>query len=271
MGLLDMAAPIASGGLSILGGNKATNIRRRGIRSAEGKMDQGFQQAQGYQQPIYDQALQNSQTLSQRNQAGDFSQPQQQAYQPGQFNWNSQSVFDDPEYQSQLKSGRNAIEGGASSQGTLFSGKTAQDLQKYGSDLFANRSDELYNRQRGQFENDRDFGFNAQNQAFDQNNTLKNQDFSRGLSLSSGLSGAAGNLSDLATQQGQNHANADLGVAGARAGNYEQAFGTAGNALESSVGSIGKDAGQQYLTQALGALGKDPQMMKVFAALLGGM
>lgn len=213
------------GGVSdLLGGNAAADAQRRGQRNARADLTAGYGQAQGFQQPIYDTALGNYQNLSQGYAAGNFQNPHMNPFQ-----FDPQSVFQDPEYKAQMQAGSDAINTGAQAMGTLFSGAADRDLTKFGQGLFSQRSDALYNR-----------GFDAQNTAFNQNLAGNQQNFNQGMSLVNPLAGAAGSLTDLAVGQGQDLANNSMGTAAIRAQNIN---GTA-NALggfANKAGEVGAD------------------------------
>lgn len=256
MALFDSIGPLASGGANIIGGNVASGIQRRATRKAGGLIDQGYQGAIDLAKPLQETAAGDYQSLSDRYGAGDFRNPDQQKYQAEGFTFNPNDVFSDPEYQAQLKAGQQAIEGGAAAKGGLFSGRTAQDLTKYGSDLFAGRSDELYNRGRSAYENDRNFDYNAENRAYDTNAANRAQDFSQGQTLAAYAPGATENLIDLGLGRADAQAQTELGVGNIRAGNYKNAF---------------QQAGQTAQALGTGGTGKvDPSVIAKITALLGG-
>lgn len=157
------------GGLSdLIGSEGAGRAQRRAINRAT-----------GLHQPIYDTSLGAYTDLAGGYREGRFADPE--------FAFDPQSIFQDPEYAAQLRAGRDALEGGAISKGLLFSGTTARDLEKYGSDLFASRSDELFDRAV------REHQLGAEGRA---------RSFQQGLSLSAPLEGQASRLSDLALGKG---------------------------------------------------------------------
>lgn len=218
------------GGVSdIIGGNKAANAQKRGLRNARSDLTQGFDQAQGFQQPIYDQSLGAYSNLGDRYSAGDFSMGKMSP-----FEFDPQSVFQDPEYQASMKAGNQAISSGAQARGMLYSGDTLQDLNQFGQDTFARRSDALYNR-----------GFNAQNTAFDQNYKSNLADFEMGQNLAAPLQGAANNLSDLATNRGSAMADNSLGRGDVRAQNILRTSGAIGG-MAGDIGSGMSDLMAKY-------------------------
>lgn len=230
---------ILGGVANWFGADSAEKAKKRGIRMAQGDINEGYGNAMDLNQPIYDTALGDYKNLSQSYGRGEYDMPESKAYQGGQFNWNPGQVFEDPEYKANLQAGTDAISQSAASKGNLFSGETGQDLRKYGQDLFAQRSDELYGRGRHAFENDRDFGFDANNTAWNQNFARTGRDFQQGAELAGYLPGAANTLTDLNTDKAQQLANLDLGYGQAGA---EGARGQS-DALSGMLGGVGEDAG----------------------------
>lgn len=243
---------IVGGGLDIIGGNTATNIERRATRKAGKLVDQGYQGALDLARPQFDTSSGNFQRQSDRYNAGDFSSPDQQKYQastykaPDDFSFNPDDVFADPEYQAQMRAGQQAIEGGAASKGGLFSGRTSQDLTKFGSDLFAGRSDDLYKRARDQYTTDRDFGrstyqddrnfdYGAENRAYDTNADNRTTDFSMGQKLADYAPAATEDMINLGLGRAQAKADTELGVGGIRANNYRSAYGNAGAIANAAI------------------------------------
>jgi len=168
------------------------------------------------------------QRQSDRYNAGEFSNPDQQKYQASGFDFDPQSIFQDPEYQAQMRAGTQAIEGGAASKGGLFSGRTQQDLTKFGSDLFAGRSDELYSRGRQAYQNDRDFDYGAENRAYDTNADNREMDFKQGQTLANFAPEATGDMIDLGLGRAQAKADTELGVGAIRSGAWRSGGRKAG-------------------------------------------
>ncbi len=196
----------------------ASDIKRRSQRKAGEIAGAGYDKAAGFQQPIYDTA---------KGQYEDLASGYK-AYDGGTFNPND--VFSDPEYKAQLKAGTDAREGGAAAKGMLFSGNTAKDLEKYGSDLFTSRSNDLYDR----FAGNRDFGASQALQAYNSGVNNRRTQFQEGSDLAAPLEGVANNLSSNATGKGDTLANIELGVGNTRANAYTQ--------TGEAIGGIGDDA-----------------------------
>ncbi len=213
----------------------ASDIKRRSQRKAGEIAGAGYDKAAGFQQPIYDQALNQSKDLASKYNSGDFSSPDYKAYDGGQFDPNQ--IFNDPEYKAQLKSGADALEGGAAAKGMLFSGNTARDLEKYGSDLFANRSNDLYSR----FTGDRTFGADQALQAYNSGVNNRKTQFQEGQDLAAPLEGAANNLSSNATGKADTLANIELGVGNTRANAYTQTADSLGG-LGDDINDLGTQA-----------------------------
>lgn len=214
------------GGVSdIIGGNKAADALKRAQRGARSDLTTGFNEAKGYQQPIYDAALGNYSNLSDRYASGAFSNPEMTPYQ-----FDPQSVFQDPEYQASIRAGTEAINSGANKKGMLFSGINNRDLHQFGQDTFARRSDELWRR-----------GVDATNTAFNQNAQSRLTDFNMGNTLAQPLTGTAGQLTNLAVDQGTALADNTLGSGQIRAGNILRTSRALGD-MAGDVAGIGADA-----------------------------
>lgn len=233
-----MLGEIVGGVADIVGGNKASNVARRATRKAGGMIDSAYGDAIDLAKPIQETAAGDYQSLSDRYGAGEFRNPDQQKYQAGEFDYDPNEVFSDPEYQAQMRAGTQAIEGGAASKGGLFSGRTQMDLNKFGSDLFAGRSDELYNRNRSQYQDDRDFDYGAENRAYDANALNRSQDFSQGQTLASYAPGATQDMIDLGLGRGQAKADTELGVGQIRSNAIRGAFGKAGKLGQNAISKI---------------------------------
>jgi len=217
-GVSKTAGQTGAGLADWIGGDMAARALKRSNQRARTDLMQGYSQAQGYQQPIYDTALGNYQSLSNAYAGGQFQNPHMDPYQ-----FNPQSVFQDPESQAQMRAGSEAVNRNAQTSGNLFSGINDRDLTQFGQDLFSRRSDALYNR-----------GFNAQNTAFNQNMLGNQQNFNQGYQLMNPLAGSANQLTDLSVMQGADLANNDLGAGVLRANN-----------INNTAGAIGKFSSQQ--------------------------
>lgn len=217
---------ILQGGIDYLGGNAAAKAQKRAQTAARGDLTAGYGQGMGFQQPIYDTGLKNYQNLSDKYAAGGLSNPKMEA-----FSWDPNQVFQDPEYQASMRAGSEAINSGAAGRGMLYSGNTLGDLNRFGQDTFARRSDALYDR-----------GFNAANTAFDQNYRSNAQDFDMGMGLANPGLSAAGNLSNMAVNQGQDLANNSLGMGDINAGKALRGSRIAGDLVGDLAG-----AGADYM------------------------
>lgn len=218
------AGKLAGGIADWYGGDMAANALKRAQGNARSDLTQGYQQAKGFQQPIYDKALGNYSNLSDAYGRGDFKNPEMTA-----FSWDPNQVFQDPEYQAGIRAGTEAINSGANARSMLFSGQNNKDLMQFGQDLFSQRSDALYNRAN-----------NARNMAFDQNARSNLTDFNMGQSLAQPLAGAANNLSNLSVDQGTAMADNSLGSGQIRAGNILRTSGAIGGTL-SDLADMGAD------------------------------
>lgn len=224
-----------------IGGDMAADALKRAQRGARTDLTQGYQQGKGYQQPIYDTALKGYQDL-----AGDVNAGRYQTQAPGQFQFDPQQVFQDPEYQGAMRAGTEALDSSASRGSMLFSGQHQKDLTQFGQDTFAKRSDALWNR-----------GFDAQNMGFNQSLAANGQNYGMARDITQPLTGTANNLSDLAVNQGQDLANNTLGSGQIRAGNILR--------TSSALGGIAGDVGSGTADYLLGKgmPGVNPSRSKV--------
>jgi hypothetical protein len=236
---LDILGTATGGALDIFGGNKGANIQRRATRKAGKFIDEGYGGALDLAAPMQEQSQKDYLDLSQGVSEGRYSMPDQQKYQAGTFDFDPNDVFNDPEYKAQMRAGTDAINQGAASKGMLFSGNTGRDLTKFGSDLFAGRSDELYNRGRSEFEDDRNFDYDAGNRAYDTNTANREREYGMGADLASFAPEALDRTIDLGLGRAQGKADTELGVGDIRANNYRRAYGKAGR-LSSTLGSQGQ-------------------------------
>jgi hypothetical protein len=251
--LSGLGSTLFSGGADIVGNTMATNRLRSANTKARNELVGGYNQAQGYQQPIYNTALQNYSNLSNQYAAGNFNNPKMTPYQ-----FDPNSVFQDPEYQAQMRAGTEALNSGAQAKGRLFSGANQKDLMRYGQDVFSGRSNELYNR-----------GFNAQNTAFNQNLLGSGQNFNQGYQLTNPLAGAASSLTNLAGERGSDLANLALSRGNINANKINQMAGTIGN-MGQKIGGAGADyfsgGGGGGSANGLGSL-LGPDTMQLLASL----
>lgn len=242
---VDILGTATGGLLDIYGGNKGSNIQRRATRKAGDYLDQGYGEAIDLAKPMQEQSQKDYLDLSQGVGEGRFSSPDQQKYQGGEFNFNPNDVFNDPEYKAQMQAGTDAIGNSAAAKGMLFSGNTGRDLTKFGSDLFAGRSDELYKRGRDAFENDRNFDYGAENRAYDSGVANREREYGMASDLASVAPGALDRSIDLGLGRSEAKADTELGVGDIRANAYRRGFGKAGK-MATTLGSQGQAALEKY-------------------------
>ena len=234
---------LAGGGIDLLSGNKASDIQRKATRRAGQLLDTGYGQSLDLARPMQERSQQDYMNLSDRYREGDFRNPDRQVFDGGKFDYNPNDVFNDPEYKAQMRAGQESIESGAAGKGMLFSGNTGRALQKSGQDIFANRSDELYRRNRGEFETDRGFNFNAENRAYDDNAANRTSDFAQGSNLAGYAPEALDRSLNLNLGRAQAQADTELGVGQIRSDAWRSGGRKAGQ-----LAGRGVDAGTQYLT-----------------------
>jgi hypothetical protein len=243
---------LVGGAIDFFGGNNASDIQRKAQRKAGGILDQGYGNAINLAQPMQEQSQKDYTNLSNNYAAGDFKNPTSTPYDAGKFSFDPNSVFQDPEYKAQLKAGTNAIDSSAAGKGMLFSGNTANALQGKAADIFANRSDDLYNRAYGQFTGNRDFGAQQQQQSYLNNANNNATAFNQGNTLAGYAPDALDTSLNLNLGRAQAGADTELGVGATRA----NAYNLAGKKLGQGVGSYlnsGEDALAKYGPMLLGA------------------
>lgn len=218
------AGSLLNTGMNIIGGNQAAKAQRRAQGAARTDLTTGYDEAKGYQKPIYNTGVQQYQDLSGRYSAGDLTNPHMDPYK-----FDPNSVFQDPEYQAAQRAGTESINSGANADSMLFSGQNQKDLTQFGMDNYAKRSDALYKR-----------GFDATNTAFDQNAQTNLTDFNMGMGLANPGLRAAGDLSNLAQGEGQDLANNSLGTGQINAGQINNMAGSIGSGL-TDLSKIGAD------------------------------
>ncbi len=261
-GALGVAGKLGSGLTDILGGNAAAGALKAANGRARTDLTQGYSNAQGFQQPLYDTGKSNLTSLSNNYAAGGFKNPTMTPFQ-----FDPQSVFKDPEYGAQMRAGTDAINNSAEAKGRLFSGANDKALDQFGQDTFAGRSNDLYNR-----------GFNAQNTAFNQNAQSNLSNFNEGNTLAGYAPGSANNLSNLATGQGNALAGNDQNSGQIRAGNILRTSNAIGGGI-SDLSGMGADAamgngafapGGSFSPQSAGSnIGQDPQIAALLKQILG--
>jgi hypothetical protein len=218
------AGAIGSSLIDMFGGDAAANALKEAQGKARTDLTAGYTAGKGYQQPIYDTGLKNYTDLSTGYGAGKFDNGHMDPYK-----FDPNSVFQDPEYQAQMRAGTGAISQNNNNGSMLFSGQNDRDLTKFGQDTFAGRSDALYKR-----------GFDATNTAFNQNALTNSTNFNEGMNLANPGIQASGKLTDLSVNQGSDMANIDLGSGMIRANNINNTASALGKGL-TDLSGLGAD------------------------------
>jgi len=158
--------------------------------AAQNDLRAGQAQGAAYQQPWYNAGANQLQNLNAGLDAGAYNTP------TGNFQFGADQMRADPGYQFRQQEGMNAIENSAAKRGSLFSGATMKALAKYGSNLASQEYGAAYNRNRGQFTEDRQF------------NATENQNrYNRGYNLAALGQGSANTLTNLAYNTGSGLSN----------------------------------------------------------------
>jgi len=249
---------------------KARRELQKSIGQATGTVTQYGKEAEGFQQPYYDQGTAQWTRLNDLSNQGYFDpqtyteteqQPDYGTFTPEQFNFQQ-----DPGYQFRQQQGQAAIEGGAASRGLQLSGATQKALARYSGNLASSEYGNAYsrymaNRQQSQneFQDTRNFlrnkyttdrGFrwnqflNAQQQRGDQFNQLAG--------MASTGQAAGNNLATLRHQTGSDIANLQLGLGNVNAG-YQMTIGNLGTKTAENIGNAQAKTGSDI--SGMGGMG----------------
>lgn len=218
---------LIGGGIDLLSGNNASDIQRQAQRKAQADLNQGYGTALNLAAPMQQQSQEAFTNLNDQYGAGDFKNPTVTPYNGGSFDPNS--VLSDPQYQAEMTAGTNAINSGAAGKGMVFSGNTAEALNKFGQNTFTGREDDL----NSQFNTNRDFNANQQQTAYQDNANNNQTNFNEGNTLAGYAPGALDTSLNLNLGNAQANADADLGVGATRA----NAWNTGGKKLGQLAGT----------------------------------
>jgi hypothetical protein len=287
------SSSIIQGIIGAVANKRARRDQRKAIGRATATAKQYGAEAEQFQQPYYNQGVDQLNRLNTLQNQGYFDpqqftnaeqEPDYGTYQPQQFDFQT-----DPGYQFRQQQGQQAIEGGAASRGLQLSGATQKALARYSGQLASSEYGNAYarymqNRQQGQneFQDTRDFLRNkyTTNRAQNYNQFLNQQQqrdnqFNRMSGIASMGQAAGNNLSNIRGGTGSDIGNLQLGLGNVNAG-YNLAMGqlgadtarNIGNAQAktgsdiSNMGSLGSlfgggdsQSGQQ--TQSIGGIGSN--------------
>lgn len=254
----------------ILGNDKAEAAQLEAIRNATGNVKQGYSSAIGVNQPIYDQGLKSLGSLTDKYNAGGFSNPTSTPYQATKFD--PSQLQNDPQFKSLMKAGSDSILGSAEAKGGLFSGTTDKALQDYairtgGEQEGRLAAENLAENQQG--------AQNAQT-AFSNNANSNATSFNQGSSLAANANRGAESLGSLYTGQGSDLGNLELGRGNVRAGTILSDTGLiqggiqgAGNTLGGFLNTSGDSGsnGTGLGPLAGGGEGMSPELLKLLAGI----
>lgn len=161
---------------------RAAKEQRKAAGEAGRAITGSYNQAVGYQQPFYNQGLQNYTTLGENVRGGVYDVNDQFQFDPNQ----------DPGAAFRMQQGTGAINTNAAARGSGLSGATLKALAKYGSDLASQEYQASYNR----FADQRNFKQNEMGQRYGRMSDMAGYG-----------ERAAANLGNLATAYGQNMGN----------------------------------------------------------------
>ena len=244
---MDLLTGAAGMGLNVLGGlangyaqQKAVGAALPEIQTAQNNVTSGLNTQQGYLDPYRmagNTAIGNATAMA--GTAANVPQYQGQTF-------TGPDMSTDPGVQYRMNQSQAALNSGANTEGSLFSGAQQKALQANAQNLASQEYNNAYNRDRSAFESDRNFG-NTQNQ---EERTyqmgLQGQNFNQNAQLGAMGQGAAsteaGDVGQATQQQNQlEGAKADL-LAKQAAG----PLGTLGSAL-SGGGNAALDLSKYFM------------------------
>lgn len=237
----------------------------RGPGRAAGKQAEASQRALDAQKDMFDQSLATqkpwlesgerhlkslSQMVDNNAFAVDPGKFQSRSFTPKDFSFNFQA---DPSYQFRQDEAKRMIERSAAARGGLKSGATQKELSQYASNLASEEYGKSYNREYGRYfdDNTRDYGmfqdsYNRDYGAFHDDYNRRSANMTNQYNQRANMAGygqvAAGNVSNMYMQQGQNLVNGYNNIGNARA---NQAMSTQ-NALNPLL-NMSMQAGGAYL------------------------
>ena len=182
---------------------EASQAQQEAIKAAQGQLQGYLTQSLGYQQPIYQQGMQNLNAVNQGMQNGSYNVSPYN-YQAQPFNYQQS-----PGYQFAVNQGQGAINANAARMGTQLSSGNLKNLASFTTGIANQDYGNQFNRyMQGQ-------QFNASNamNAYNTQNQQAQQRFGNSMNLAGLGVGAANNMGSLTSNYGTNIAEL-IGQAG---------------------------------------------------------
>lgn len=136
------------------------------------------------------------------------------------FSFGASDLLNDPGYQFRLEEGKKAIERSAAARGTLMSGRTAKELERYGQGLAADEYADSYNRALNEFRQEYDIFNNNQSNRFNRLQALSGGGQVQANNLGSHAAVGAGSLANILGNQGGTAAELALQGGNVRASQF---------------------------------------------------
>lgn len=264
------------GGITdMISSNKANKALQKAIGQAEGQINTGYDKAQEYFRPYYDQGTQFYKTLGDMINSGAFnvnagnftyknsSLPESFTYQ--EYSGDQPFQFQkDPGYDFRMQEGQNAIESSAAARGGQLSGATLKALAKYGQDYASNEYQNAYGRYVDQrnygrqnynsdrgfalgaynlnkqnYNNDRNFAYGVFSDDYNRRRTNAIDSYTRYNNMANSGYQAGQSLGQLATQRADNLANLKLQRGNANAAKAQSYGNSVGSMFSTSSGNGG--------------------------------
>lgn len=247
---------------SFLTGLKAYKDQKLALEKAQKKVEEGYTEAAGYIQPVYNQGMEYYSSLGDmissgafNTDVGNFTYPtSEESGVPSTFSYSGEDLASDPGYQFRLEQGANAVQGSAAAKGGALSGATLKALAKYGQNLGSSEYQNAYNRAYNtwsgntqQYNTNRNFAYNTFSDLYNRRNQQKTQSYNMyGQMANTGI--AAGNtLANQRLSKAEDLANLEINRGNVKAAAYldmRNSFQQQGQHLYDIGGGMGGKPGQ---------------------------
>jgi hypothetical protein len=199
LGKTDRFIGDVAGGASdyFMGPTRAARAQEKGAERGMAAKERMFDKSMATQRPWLEEGERHLRSLSDEVMGGDFD------VDPGQFEFDYQQS---PGYQFMMDEGLRGVERGAAARGDLQSGGTDVDMMRYAQGFAAQDYGNQYNRAYGEFSDD-----------YNRQLTRQGNRYNRRAGMAGVGQTAAGNVSGMQMQQGQNLSSGYMNIGNAQA------------------------------------------------------
>jgi len=181
----------------LMGPTRAARAQGKAAEKGMAAQERMFQQSMATQKPWLEEGERHLRSLSQEVAGGGFD------VDPGQFQFDYQKS---PSYDFMMEEGLRGVDRGAAARGNLQSGGTDIDLMRYAQGFAAQDYGNQFDRAYGQYADD-----------YNRNLTRQGNRYNRRAGMAGVGQTAAGNVSGMQMQQGQNQASGLMNIGNAQA------------------------------------------------------